>query len=74
MLKEFRKKGVGKSAAVKVFAMFPGKWEIKEMKQNIGSQSFWRKTINDYTNGKYSEVVLNNKSWKGPVQMFDNSR
>jgi len=71
ILKKFRNKRMGKNAAFKVFEMFPGKWEIREMENNINAQNFWRKIIGEYTNGKYSEVFLNNELWKGPVQIFD---
>jgi predicted acetyltransferase len=69
--KEFRKKGIGRIAAIKTFELFPGKWEIREMKDNIVAQGFWRKVISDYTNNEYAEIILNNNQWNGPVQTFD---
>jgi len=70
--KEFRKNGIGKTAAIKVFDLFKGNWEIRELKENIDGQKFWRKVINDYTNGNFKEVFLDNENWKGPVQLFNN--
>lgn len=74
VIKEFRKRGVGKETAIKIFDMYPGNWELREMEHNLYAQNYWRKIVNDYTNGNYSEEVLNNELWKGPVQMFDNSK
>lgn len=70
--KEFRKNGVGKMAAIKVFDLFRGKWEIRELKENIDGQNFWRKVINEYTNSNFEEVFLDNENWQGPAQLFEN--
>jgi predicted acetyltransferase len=71
--KEFRNKGIGKQVAFKTFDQFRGKWEVRELNENVTAQEFWRKVINEYTNGNFKEAVLNNKDWQGPVQIFDNS-
>lgn len=67
---EFRNKGIGKLSAKKVFDLFPGKWEIRELGDNNPAQQFWRNVINKYTNGNYHEILLNNEKWHGPVQTF----
>jgi len=70
--KEFRQKGIGKLAAMKVFDLFKGKWEIRELKENIEGQIFWRKVISEYTNNNFKEVTLESEIWVGPVQFFEN--
>lgn len=70
--KEFRKNGIGKMTATKVFNLFKGNWEIRELKENIDGQYFWRKVVDDYTNGNFKEVFLDNENWQGPVQLFEN--
>lgn len=70
--KEFRKNGVGKLSAIKVFDMFRGKWEIRELKNNIDGQNFWRKVVGEYTKGNFEEIFLDNENWQGPVQIFKN--
>jgi predicted acetyltransferase len=70
--KEFRRNGVGKMTAIKVFDIFKGNWEIRELKDNIEGQFFWRKVIDKYTNGNFKEVFLDNENWQGPVQLFEN--
>ena len=71
--KEFRYTGIGKQSAFKTFDLFRGKWEIRELNDNVPAQDFWRKVIGEYTNGNFKEIVLNNKDWQGPVQVFDNN-
>jgi predicted acetyltransferase len=72
VLRKYRMKGVGKTAAFELFNQFPGKWEVRQIPKNEGGQQFWRKVIGAYTGGKYEETVLNNELWEGPVQTFSN--
>lgn len=53
VMKKYRHKGVGKVAAMKIFDMFKGGWEISQWANNLPAQNFWKKTINEYSNGKY---------------------
>ncbi len=68
--KKSRGQGIGRTVAIKAFEMFPGKWEIREMRNNIPAQKFWRKVIEGYTKGQFKEVSLNNEKWNGFVQTF----
>jgi ASC-1-like (ASCH) protein/predicted acetyltransferase len=72
--KDFRRQNTGKTAAFKIFNLFPGKWEIRELKDNVGARHFWNKVVAEYTGNKYQEVILENEQWNGSVQIFDNSR
>ena len=74
VLKKYRRGGIGSNAAKQIFDMFPGKWEVTQTNQNKDAQESWKKVINEYTNGNYKEVVLDNEKWKGPVQIFSNSK
>lgn len=67
----FRKKGIGKMSAKKVFDLFPGKWEVRELESNVLAQKFWRNVIAEYTDNNYKEVILDNEKWHGPVQTFN---
>ena len=60
MLK-YRRCGIGKYAAYKVFDMFKGRWQLKRHPKNIASIYFWDKVIKDYTKGNYRLV----KSYPG---------
>ena len=66
VMRKYRKLGVGKQAAHKIFETFPGGWEVSELPENLPSQTFWRNVIHQVTNGKYSETVMQGR----PVQYF----
>jgi len=74
VLKEYRKQAVGEKVAQEIFGIFQGRWSIREKEDNKSAQEFWRKVIDRYTNGNYKEVISNNERWRGPVQLFDNSK
>lgn len=52
---KFRKKGIGKSAAIQCFNRFPGNWEVQIFSNNIAGIHFWRKTIGQFTAHQYKE-------------------
>lgn len=68
---KFRNKGIGKAAAYKIFRLFPGKWENRQLKSNGSAQLFWKKIINEFTKGRYQEVWLDDDRWHGSIQTFD---
>lgn len=69
--KEYRKQRIGLQAAFIVFDKFLGKWEVREIIENPKAHEFWLKVIDEYTDGKYEEVVMDNEKWRGWVQSFD---
>jgi predicted acetyltransferase len=73
VLRKYRRKGIGRKAAFAVFEAFPGKWEIRQTRGNVVGQRFWRNILGEYTGGRFSETVLDNDIWHGPIQSFDNS-
>ena len=74
ILRKYRRQGLGTQVAWKIFDRFPGRWEIAEIVENTSAQVFWRKIIGQYTNGQFSELLLNNEHWHGPVQIFENRK
>lgn len=72
VMRKYRRMGVGKSVAFKIFDKFPGKWEVQETKRNVSAQKFWRRVIAEYTNGRYAEKIPENKPHIGAIQSFDN--
>jgi predicted acetyltransferase len=72
VLRKYRHCGVGRAAAFAVFDRFPGHWEVSQIAENSPAQQFWRRIIAQYTHGRYQEVLLDNETWHGPVQIFDN--
>ena len=53
---KYRRSGVGRFAAIKVFDMFHGKWQLKRHPKNIASVHFWNEIISEYTVGKYTLI------------------
>lgn len=70
IMRKYRRKEIGTRVAMKIFDIFPGKWEVKQIEKNKIAQLFWRKIINKYTKGNFREINLNNKYWKGTAQIF----
>jgi predicted acetyltransferase len=66
--RHFRRHGIGTEAAWLVFDRFPGRWRVAEMAANRGAQRFWRRVIDEYTDGSYEEAE--EEGWNGPVQYF----
>lgn len=65
VMKKYRRKGVGKVAAMKIFDMFPGGWEISQWSNNLPAQNFWKQIISEYTNKKYDTFTTPEKDVVG---------
>ena len=73
VLRKYRRQGVGAQAATQAFALFPRRWEVRQTAANSAATAFWRHTIAGYTGGAFSETVIDEPRWRGPVQSFDGS-
>ena len=71
VMRRYRRLGVGREVATRLFDRFPGQWEVREVAPNVAAQSFWRNVIDAYTNGRHDERVVDDERWRGPVQSFD---
>lgn len=72
VLRRYRRAGVGRTVAERVFSRFPGKWEVRQMMKNVPGTEFWRRVIDRYTMGVFTETIMDDERWRGPVQRFDN--
>jgi predicted acetyltransferase len=70
ILKKFRRRGVGREVACRIFDLFPGRWRVAEEKANQCAQLFWHRVIDVYTGGNFEEMDLDNEEWRGLVQVF----
>ena len=70
ILKKYRRAGVGRAVARRVFAEIPGPWEVGQILVNYPAQSFWRNVIGQFTGGAFLEHTLAGGSWEGVVQCF----
>ena len=74
ILNNYKNKKIGKKAVNQIFDIYKGKWQIKVVPSSPKTESFWNKTISDYTDnnyklihtGKYNraEFYFNNKTTK----------
>ena len=56
VLRKYRRTGLGRRVACDLFDRFPGRWEVRELPANVAAQRFWRRTIEDYTRGAFTET------------------
>ncbi len=68
VMRKYRHKDVGKTAAFWLFRHFRGKWQVEELESNLPAQNFWRNVIGEITQGEFQEIRL--ETWAGPVQEF----
>lgn len=54
VLRSYRRKGVGSTAAKVIFARYPGEWTVREHPKNVAAQVFWRRVIGEFA-GRYDE-------------------
>jgi predicted acetyltransferase len=73
VMKRYRRMGVGRLGAHHIFDQFRGRWEVGQMPLNLPARAFWRRTIHDYTGGRFIEHELHDDRWDGFLQCFDNA-
>jgi predicted acetyltransferase len=56
VLRRYRRSGVGREGAFALIDRFRGRWEVRELVDNLPAQSFWRRIIGDYTNGAFEDT------------------
>ncbi|MGH8251484.1 MAG: GNAT family N-acetyltransferase [Steroidobacteraceae bacterium] len=54
--RSFRRKGMGRGAALLLFARYAGEWTIAEQSRNPGALKFWRRVVTEFTNGRFQET------------------
>lgn len=73
IMRKWRRRSIGKVIVKEIFDTWQGHWEVKQERENISAQQFWRNVIHEYTSGAYKETDLNDERWNGPIQEFDNN-
>jgi len=61
ILRKYRRKGLGRQAAVQALDLYKANWAIAQMSGNEPAILFWRGVVNDYTAGNYTESIRQNK-------------
>ncbi|MBN3526739.1 GNAT family N-acetyltransferase [Paenibacillus apiarius] len=68
VMKKYRRSGLGRQAAIHIFDLFPGNWEVCQLESNKPAQDFWIDVIGQYTNNTYSDRIEHGKR----IQQFVN--
>jgi predicted acetyltransferase len=68
IMRKYRRKGIGSSAAKEIFDLHKGPWEIYQKENNKPAQAFWIKIISEYTKGEFTEHEENGRR----IQNFEN--
>jgi predicted acetyltransferase len=55
VLRGHRRTGVGRDAAFLLWNQIPGRWVVRVSMANSSGLAFWRRTIEQYTNGRFVE-------------------
>jgi predicted acetyltransferase len=71
VMRKYRRSGLVRYMARGIFDRLGGRWEVREIAANTPAQSFWRRIIGEYADGRYSERSYDDERWRGPVQSFD---
>jgi predicted acetyltransferase len=71
VLRKYRRRGVGESAARSLFDRFRGRWEVRVRAENDAAAAFWRRVIGRYSGGPFEDVDWDDEQWRGPVLRFD---
>jgi predicted acetyltransferase len=70
IVRKYRRQGIGALIATRLFESHRGKWEVRQRHDNGVASVFWRNVIADFTDGKFEEIILDDDTWHGPVQIF----
>ena len=60
VMRKYRRAGVGRAAAQRVFDRFPGGWEISVWENNLPARAFWERVVSSYTRGDYEPFAVGN--------------
>ncbi|OGO53216.1 MAG: hypothetical protein A2148_01740 [Chloroflexi bacterium RBG_16_68_14] len=71
IMRKYRRQGVGREVVMRLFDLFPGRWEVREVAPNDAAQAFWRTVIGEYTGERFEERFVDDERWRGPAQSFD---
>jgi predicted acetyltransferase len=72
VLRKFRGRGIGKSAARATFNSRPGSWEVAVASRNQAAKKFWKRVIESSPEARdVQEIDAQTERWTGPVFRFE---
>lgn len=74
LMQPFRGMGIAENAASEVFGRYRGEWELftNPSEKNKVGQHFWRKTVSNYTQGKFKELYGQTRDGDKLIFRFSN--
>lgn len=69
----YRKSGVGRWAAIKLFNTYKENWEIRQLPGLEYAKIFWESVIREYTHDNFESLMVDEPSWKGYLQKFSST-
>jgi predicted acetyltransferase len=69
IMRKYRRRGIGRVVAQRLFDRFPGRWRVAQEEGNRAAQAFWMEVISGYTGGRPRE--LQEEGWQGPTLQFE---
>lgn len=69
VMKKYRRSGLGREAAKRLFLHFPGLWKLKIMEENMPALAFWTRAIHG-CEAASGLVDTRESDWNGPVLRF----
>jgi predicted acetyltransferase len=61
VMKKYRRYKIGSKVALRIFSMFPGKWEFKVLNKNSGGMPFWKNLLDE----NIKEYIVSNVNDEG---------
>lgn len=58
IISKYQKHGIGQAVANEIFKKYNGEWSVGVLPENLPALHFWRKTINNYTQGLFHEEYM----------------
>lgn len=71
ILRSYRRRGIGREVAEKIWLLYPGKWQIRVMASNIPALEFWASSITRFTGqpANSTTIEVEGKPWQ--IFLFD---
>jgi predicted acetyltransferase len=70
----YRNKGLGKQFAFAIFDLFPGPWQVRQIPTALKAIDFWRTVIKEYTDGAFTEDLVEDVHWGKVLRQCFESR
>ncbi|GAB4224237.1 MAG: hypothetical protein Tsb005_21070 [Gammaproteobacteria bacterium] len=71
VMPNYRRQHVGEWMTYKIFAMYKGSWEVRQLAGLAKARAFWLRVIERFTQNQFEELHLNNDVWHGTLQRFE---